>query len=227
LLEGSSGAVLGRLLEGDPLDLRARVARGLARGAWLLDPERAMLRTVARIARYARRYTGRPALATWLDEQVDAALADLVRCEAGAAQSGARAPGEADRASDGPSDGPSGGPGDGPSDGPSDGPGNGPGNGTGRDGLGPGAEDHELPVLTALARALALDPDAARAACRAHNARALAERRAFQLLVLERRGLDESAHLEEVSGSELGRRARRTLDAVLDAAGGGCRRRNR
>jgi len=82
LLAGSPARiVLARLLDGDPLDLRGRVARGLERGALLLDAERAFLRAAARTARRAERYRGQPALSSWLDACVEEALAELVREE--------------------------------------------------------------------------------------------------------------------------------------------------
>ena len=79
ILAGSgSSALLPRLLQGDPLDLRARVARALERRALVLDAERAFLRAVARTARLAQRYRGEPALGTWLDQRVDEALDQLL-----------------------------------------------------------------------------------------------------------------------------------------------------
>lgn len=71
--------VLEALLEGDPLDLRGRVARALERRVLALDAERAQLRAAARIARLAGGYRGHPAPDTWLDERVDEALFELVR----------------------------------------------------------------------------------------------------------------------------------------------------
>jgi hypothetical protein len=79
LAGAGSHAVLARLLQGDPLELRSRVARALERRALVLDAERAFLRALARTARLAQRYRGEPALGTWLDQRVDEALLELVR----------------------------------------------------------------------------------------------------------------------------------------------------
>lgn len=83
VLAGSSPReVLARLLAGDPLALQPRVAAALRSRALLLDADRALLRTMARCARMARRYRGHPELERWLDERVDEALLDLVREDA-------------------------------------------------------------------------------------------------------------------------------------------------
>lgn len=74
-----------------------------------------------------------------------------------------------------------------------------------------------LPVLSALARPLGLDADGLRRACAAFNARPEAERRAFDALVLGRDSLDAVAAATGSSGSAVGRRARRVLDAILSA----------
>lgn len=73
--------VLARLIAGDPLGLRARVASGLAGEALFLDPDRAFLRTAAHVARFAARYRGQPELDAWLDARVQAALRELVEEE--------------------------------------------------------------------------------------------------------------------------------------------------
>jgi len=70
--------VLARLMAGDPLRLRERVAEGLQRNALLLDPDRVVLRCAARIARFAQRYRGQPDIEAWLRSQVDGAAFDLV-----------------------------------------------------------------------------------------------------------------------------------------------------
>ncbi len=73
--------VIARLIAGDPLELRARVASGLASEALFLDPDRAFLRTAAHVARFAPRYRGQPELEAWLDARVQAALRELAEEE--------------------------------------------------------------------------------------------------------------------------------------------------
>jgi DNA-directed RNA polymerase specialized sigma24 family protein len=79
LCGGSPREVLARILPGDPLGLRAHVAERLRERAYLLDADRVLLRAMARCARFAVRYRGRPELGAWLAERVDEALLDLVR----------------------------------------------------------------------------------------------------------------------------------------------------
>ncbi|TAJ17471.1 MAG: hypothetical protein EPO68_09510 [Planctomycetota bacterium] len=74
-------------------------------------------------------------------------------------------------------------------------------------------------AVESFARSLGLDPPRARRAIAALNACTPEQRRAFHGLVLLRRGLDELARAEQVNASELGRRARAALDAVLHAIG--------
>lgn len=69
------------------------------------------------------------------------------------------------------------------------------------------------------ARSLGLDPARARRALAALNACPPEQRRAFHGLVLARIELDELARSERVNASELGRRARAALDAVLRELG--------
>ena len=80
----------------------------------------------------------------------------------------------------------------------------------------------QLAAFVALARPLGLDPAAMRAACAHFNLLPLAERAAFRALVIEGRSLDElarSAGEAPLSASEVARRARRGLEALLVAAG--------
>ncbi len=79
---GNSREVLARLVDGDPLGLRRAVAEGLRRGAYLMDADRLHVRALARCARAAPRYTGRPPLADWLAERVEDSLLDLLREDA-------------------------------------------------------------------------------------------------------------------------------------------------
>ncbi|MEM9802295.1 MAG: hypothetical protein AAGA20_18355 [Planctomycetota bacterium] len=80
-------------------------------------------------------------------------------------------------------------------------------------GLDPSSETFEV-----LAGPLGLDGGALRRACDAFNRRPHTERAAFFALVVENRGLEGAAEACGVSPTELGRRARRALDAVLAAA---------
>jgi DNA-directed RNA polymerase specialized sigma24 family protein len=83
LAGGTPREILCRIVQGDPLGIRDRVARRLRASAYLVDADRVQLRALARCARFAQRYAGRPELATWLDEIVDAAVEDLVREDTG------------------------------------------------------------------------------------------------------------------------------------------------
>ncbi|MBI5433292.1 MAG: hypothetical protein HZA52_10725 [Planctomycetes bacterium] len=84
-----SREVLARLMHDDPLGLRARVAARLAERAYLLDVDRALLRSFARTARAALGYRGDPELDAWLDERIDEAVADLLSEDHEAERSGA------------------------------------------------------------------------------------------------------------------------------------------
>lgn len=81
LATGSSGEVLARIVEGDPLRVGERVAERLAERALLLDAERVALGTLARVARLAPHYRGRPEFSAWLGERTDEAIDDLLRTE--------------------------------------------------------------------------------------------------------------------------------------------------
>ena len=85
LLAGASPReVLARIVQGDPLGLRAVVAQRLLERALFCDADAVQLRALARCARYANRYRGRPALGQWLATQVDAALDELIDDDAAA-----------------------------------------------------------------------------------------------------------------------------------------------
>ena len=70
--------VLARIVEGDPLEMRGRCKERLCTRALLLSLDRLVLRSMARVARAAVAYRGRPRLARWLNEQIDAAIRDLI-----------------------------------------------------------------------------------------------------------------------------------------------------
>ena len=79
LLTGPPRAILERLVEGDPLGVRSRVGERL-RARWLLlDADRVHLRALALVAHRAAGWSGRPALGTWLDGQVDEAIDEVRR----------------------------------------------------------------------------------------------------------------------------------------------------
>lgn len=73
------------------------------------------------------------------------------------------------------------------------------------------------PALTEFAQKLGLRPAALARACVALNACELAERRAFRALVIESRELDDAARTLSMTPTELGRAARRALEAALAA----------
>ena len=81
LATGSSGEVLARIVEGDPLHVTERVAERLEKRCLILDAERVALGTLARVARLAPHYRGRPEFPVWLRERTDEAIDDLLRRE--------------------------------------------------------------------------------------------------------------------------------------------------
>ena len=162
--------VLARLMEGDPLDVRRRVDEGLRRRAYLFDADRVFLRALARIARLACRYRGRPALAAWVAERVDESLLDLLREDREAELRGDPAAGM------------------------------------------------EVAAFEDLAAPLGLEPRRMRSVCVAFNHLPEPQRRAFLELVIEGRSLDELAG-RGIPATEIARRARGALEAVLSAEG--------
>jgi hypothetical protein len=71
-----------------------------------------------------------------------------------------------------------------------------------------------------LAGPLGLDPESMRSACAAFDVLPFADRTAFFDLVLEAKDLDACARSAGVNASELARRARRALDAILGSVPG-------
>lgn len=69
--------ILARIVPDDPLGVRAVVARRLQAQAFLVEADRAHVRSLALIARWAPRYDGQPELDVWLEHLVDRALAEL------------------------------------------------------------------------------------------------------------------------------------------------------
>lgn len=89
LLRGAPPSkVLERLLDGDPLEIEARCREHLERHAFLIDPERLFLRTVAVTANEARRWNGWPPLGPWLGLQMERSFVQLQREDTGAVLSG-------------------------------------------------------------------------------------------------------------------------------------------
>lgn len=81
LCGGTPREVLARIVDGDPLGLRPRVATALRRGAWLMDADRVLLRALAYCARRGSTYRGRPPIDEWLDARLHEAIEDLLEEE--------------------------------------------------------------------------------------------------------------------------------------------------
>ncbi len=81
LTTGTPREVLARIVPGDPLDLRRRVALRLRSQALLLDCEQVLLGAFARTAYRSGTWRGRPELEPWLagivDETIEDALTEL------------------------------------------------------------------------------------------------------------------------------------------------------
>lgn len=167
---GDSRRVLARLMQEDPLGLRARVGAKLEARAYLLDADRVLLRSFARTARAASGYHGEPPLARWLDERIDEAVGDLLTEDF-----------EAERA-DAPLD------------------------------------ERQTTAYATLGGPLGFAPAELRAACVYFNRLPESDRRAFHALVIRGRSLDQLARERGESASEVGRAARRGLDALLRGA---------
>lgn len=74
---GGPREILARIVPDDPLGVRAIVARRLEAQALLVEADRAHVRGLALIARWAPRYDGQPELDVWLEHLVDQALAEI------------------------------------------------------------------------------------------------------------------------------------------------------
>ena len=74
--------ILASLIPGDPLGVRFVVRERLLERAQLIDAERATLRAMARLARYASRLGERQSLRRFVEGQVDAAIDELLLAEA-------------------------------------------------------------------------------------------------------------------------------------------------
>lgn len=78
LLSGSPRAVLRRLTQGDPLGLRARVARRLRGRFLLMDTGSVLRRALAHVAHDATSLRPTAVLEDWLTERIDRAIAELL-----------------------------------------------------------------------------------------------------------------------------------------------------
>jgi DNA-directed RNA polymerase specialized sigma24 family protein len=159
----------------------------------LLDADRILLRTFALIARHALRYRGKPDVDAWIRSLADEAIASILREDAEADRRGLTEKSTASTARS--------------TDASSD---------------AESAREHGS-AFAALARPLGLEPRAMGRACLAFNRLPPAERRAFHALVIAGRTLDDVAREWGEGATDIARRARRALDAILvgAAAGGG------
>jgi hypothetical protein len=76
---GSASEIMARILVGDPLGIVDRARGWLDENAFLVDSNRLALRTMAHMARSARRYRGKPDLHTWIELLLERATRDLVQ----------------------------------------------------------------------------------------------------------------------------------------------------
>lgn len=80
IFEGRSPReILARLVEGDPLRISEGCAGRIVERAVILDPDRLLLRAVARVAHAGFSYRGMPPFREWLRGCLDLAIDDLVR----------------------------------------------------------------------------------------------------------------------------------------------------
>jgi hypothetical protein len=190
---GSPREVLARIVHEDPLGVREQVAHALRNGAWLIDADRVLLRTFALVSRHALRYRGRPEVDVWIRALADEAITAILREDNEVERRGLLQKGVVQK-------------------------------GTAPPARGAGAiAQPELVreqggAFAALARPLGLEPRAMGRACLAFNRLPLPERRAFHALVIAGRTLDEIASESGESATDIARRARRALDAVLAGA---------
>ena len=77
MLVGTPHEVLARLMNDDPLELSAVVARRIAERHLLMDADRVLDASRARCAREAARWRGVPSLEVWIEERVDRVLDEL------------------------------------------------------------------------------------------------------------------------------------------------------
>ena len=78
----SPSEVLRRLCNGDPLDFAGRTLKRIRERALLMDSARLAMRSMAYVAHGAPSYRGDPALAPWIDKQIDRAIQDFLEEDA-------------------------------------------------------------------------------------------------------------------------------------------------
>lgn len=79
LLEGKSPSkILARIKDGDPLEIGPRALEALRKRAVLIHTDRAVSRSLARVAYAAVRYEGEPELDQWLSSCIEQSLDELV-----------------------------------------------------------------------------------------------------------------------------------------------------
>jgi DNA-directed RNA polymerase specialized sigma24 family protein len=192
--------VLARIVHEDPLGVRDQVAHALRSGAWLIDADRVLLRTFALVSRHALRYRGRPEVDVWIRALAEDAIAAILREDNEVERRGlAHAPTPVPR-------------------GPVLRGVAAPASRTAGTAAQPEPGREQGSAFAALARPLGLEPRAMGRACLAFNRLPLPERRAFHALVIAGRTLDEIASESGESATDIARRARRALDAVLIGA---------
>jgi hypothetical protein len=76
---GSPQEIMARILAGDPLGIVDRARGWLDTHAFLVDSNRLALRTMAHVARSAKRYHGKPDLHTWIELLIERATRDLIQ----------------------------------------------------------------------------------------------------------------------------------------------------
>jgi hypothetical protein len=77
LRDGSPRKILERLTTGDPLEMWPRTRERIEALAFLVDPSRVELRSLARVAYSAAGYRGVPPLAEWLSDLIDRAIGEV------------------------------------------------------------------------------------------------------------------------------------------------------
>jgi len=70
--------ILAALVDGDPLEIAPRVRQQIEDSALLVDPRRLLLRSLARIAHAAPRYSGTPPLTAWIEQRIVQSIDELL-----------------------------------------------------------------------------------------------------------------------------------------------------
>lgn len=85
---GSPKEILARLIDGDPLEIRARCKERLHARALLLSLDRLQLRSLARIAHAGPRWNGEPPLGPWIEGRIEHSMKELMEEDAESVRSG-------------------------------------------------------------------------------------------------------------------------------------------